>query len=71
MAKRQDKPKGERQKQLEQDPVFGEATGDMTAGRAGGNLARDVGTRDTLKRAFERPAGKTRVRKQDEEGGGE
>ncbi|WP_284164756.1 hypothetical protein [Frigidibacter sp. SD6-1] len=36
-------------------------------GRAGGRLARDVGTRDELKRATERPAGKTRVRKADEE----
>lgn len=59
------KPKGERQKQLEEKPYFGEATG-AEGGRAGGNLARDVGTRDTLKRAFERPAGKTRVRKSDE-----
>jgi hypothetical protein len=29
-------------------------------------LARDVGTRDELKRSNERPAGKTRVRKGDE-----
>ena len=36
-------------------------------GRAGGRLARDVGTRDELKRATERPAGHTRVRKSDEE----
>lgn len=59
------KPKGERQKQLEEKPYFGEADG-LAGGRAGGNLARKVGTRDTLKRAFDRPAGKTRVRKSDE-----
>jgi len=35
-------------------------------GRSGGRLARDVGTRDELKRSTERPAGKTRVRKGDE-----
>lgn len=35
-------------------------------GRAGGRLPRDIGTRDELKRANERPAGKTRVRKSDE-----
>jgi hypothetical protein len=35
-------------------------------GRSGGRLARDVGTRDELKRSNERPAGKTRVRKSDE-----
>lgn len=42
-------------------------------GRAGGDLARKVGTRDELKRAFERPAGATRVRKSDEseDGAGE
>ncbi len=39
-------------------------------GREGGRLARDVGTRDELKRATERPAGKTRVRKSNEEEGG-
>ncbi len=35
-------------------------------GRAGGRLAREIGTEDELKRAFERPAGKTRVSKSDE-----
>ena len=35
-------------------------------GRSGGTLARKVGTRDEKKRAFERPAGATRVRKSDE-----
>lgn len=36
------------------------------AGRSGGRLPRDIGTRDELKRANERPAGKTRVTKSDE-----
>ncbi len=35
-------------------------------GRSGGRLARKIGTRDELKRAHERPAGATRVRKSDE-----
>lgn len=39
-------------------------------GREGGRLARQVGTRDELKRATERPVGKTRVRKSDEGKGG-
>ncbi len=36
-------------------------------GRAGGRLARDVGTEDEMKRSFERPAGATRVTKSDED----
>jgi len=36
-------------------------------GRSGGTLARNIGTRDELKRSQERPAGATRVRKSDEE----
>jgi hypothetical protein len=39
------------------------------AGRSGGRLPRDIGTQDELKRANERPAGKTRVKKSDEKGG--
>jgi hypothetical protein len=39
------------------------------AGRSGGRLPRDIGTRDELKRANERPAGKTRVEKSDEKDG--
>lgn len=34
-------------------------------GRAGGNLERDVGTQDALKRATQRRPGTTRVRKED------
>ena len=36
------------------------------AGRSGGRLPRDIGTRDELKRSNERPAGRTRVTKSDE-----
>ncbi|MFT6105278.1 MAG: hypothetical protein ACJA1E_001710 [Paracoccaceae bacterium] len=39
------------------------------SGRSGGRLPRDIGTQDELKRANERPAGKTRVKKSDEKGG--
>lgn len=39
------------------------------AGRSGGRLPRDIGTQDELKRANERPAGLTRVRKSDEKDG--
>tara|TARA_R110002124_G_scaffold267357_2_gene434556 strand:+ start:178 stop:378 length:201 start_codon:yes stop_codon:yes gene_type:complete len=39
------------------------------AGRSSGRLPRDIGTQDELKRATERPAGKTRVNKSDEKGG--
>jgi hypothetical protein len=39
------------------------------AGRSGGRLPRDIGTQDELKRANERPAGKTRVEKSDEKDG--
>lgn len=35
-------------------------------GVAGGKLTEKIGTRDEEKRAFERPAGATRVRKSDE-----
>lgn len=64
MAKEDKKPKGERQKQLEDEPYLGEET-EAGGGSAGGNLQRKVGSRDTLKRAFERPAGASRVRKSD------
>ncbi|OSP53420.1 hypothetical protein [Pseudoruegeria sp. SK021] len=43
------------------------ATGTVSqGGREGGRLAREIGTRDELKRATERPAGATRVTKSDE-----
>jgi hypothetical protein len=37
------------------------------SGRAGGNLARTIGSEDELKRSGSRPAGKTRIRKADED----
>lgn len=58
--------KGERQAQLEEKPVFGTDDGPTPSGSSGGNLARDIGTRDTLKRSQERPGGATRVHKSDE-----
>lgn len=36
-------------------------------GREGGNLARDIATRDELKRATERPGGATRVEGKDKD----
>lgn len=67
MAKDNARPKGERQQQLEDKPHLGEAAEGIGGGSAGGNLARKIGSRDTLKRAFKRPAGASRVRKKDEE----
>lgn len=58
---------GERQARLEEDPAMGAGGEGGRPGRAGGNLARKVGTRDEQKRAFERPAGSSRVRKRDEQ----
>ena len=46
--------------------VHGEAGAPSGQGRGGGRLPREVGTRDEEKRATERPAGATRVRKSDE-----
>ena len=45
----------------------GHLVGISQAGRSGGRLPRDIGTQDELKRANERPVGKTRVKKADEE----
>ncbi len=53
----------------ETDQILG-AEGTISGqGRTGGRLARDIGTKDELKRAIERPAGKTRVTKSDEKEG--
>lgn len=59
------KKKGERQEELEAPLTLAEDVG-VSGGRSGGNVNREVGTRDHLKRAFERPAGKTRVEKRHE-----
>ncbi|MCK0150062.1 hypothetical protein MWU54_08525 [Marivita sp. S6314] len=51
----------------ETEEVLG-AEGEIAhSGRTGGRLSRTVGTEDELKRATERPAGATRVRKSMEE----
>ncbi|WP_081625912.1 hypothetical protein [Yoonia vestfoldensis] len=51
------------------DDAFGAKGTISQAGRSGGRLPRDIGTQDELKRATERPAGKTRVNKSDEKEG--
>jgi hypothetical protein len=53
----------------ETEQMFGEADRIGQKGRAGGRLAREIGTEDEKKRAYERPAGATRVTKSDEEEG--
>ena len=49
------------------DKILGEDGAVSGQGREGGRLARQVGTKDEKKRAFERPAGATRVTKSMEE----
>lgn len=62
MAKRLQSHDGHR----DTDDILG-AEGEISqSGREGGRLARDIGTQDELKRANERPAGATRVKKADE-----
>ena len=41
------------------DKVLGAKREVSQQGRSGGDIAREVGTRDEMKRAFERPAGST------------
>lgn len=53
-----------RQNELETPEYLGEPT---DGGGAGGDLPRKKGSKDEMKRAKERPAGATRVRKGDEE----
>ena len=55
-----------RQDELESPEHLGEEGGPGQGGRAGGDLQKKKGTKDELKRAEERPAGATRVRKSDE-----
>jgi hypothetical protein len=66
--RKMERKKSERQRQLE-SPEHLSAEGTVRSGRSGGNMAREVGSRDELKRAFERPSGKTRVTKSVEEPG--
>jgi hypothetical protein len=58
--------RGERQKDLENPETLGEE-GALPGGRSGGRSAREVGSKDEMKRAFERPAGVTRLRKSEKE----
>ncbi len=58
--------KGERQTRLETPESLGEAGAVDQQGRAGGQPARKVVTRDEEKRSNERPGGATRVEKRDE-----
>lgn len=51
----------------ETEEVLGDKTAIAQQGRAGGRIARQIGTKDELKRAYERPAGVTRVTKSVEE----
>ncbi|GGD04512.1 hypothetical protein [Aquisalinus flavus] len=55
-----------RQGQLESREGLGEEGEPTNGGRAGGTLQKKKGTQDEEKRATERPAGVTRVRKADE-----
>ncbi|NHK27769.1 hypothetical protein FF098_007640 [Parvularcula flava] len=55
-----------RQGQLESREGLGEEGEPTDGGRAGGTLQKKKGTKDEEKRARERPAGVTRVRKSDE-----
>lgn len=48
------------------EKVLGTEGAGSGQGRDGGRLARNIGSKDELKRAGERPAGKTRVTKSDE-----
>ena len=52
------------------DDILGDKDKVAEQGRAGGTLARKIATRDEEKRAKERPGGKTRVTKADEQDNG-
>lgn len=54
-------------KRKESKEILGEGGAVEGQGREGGRLARDIGSKDELKRAKERPAGATRVTKENEE----
>ncbi|MFD2738865.1 hypothetical protein ACFSUD_04730 [Sulfitobacter aestuarii] len=53
------------------EKVLGDKTETQQQGREGGNLQRDVATRDEEKRSTERPAGSTRVTGADKRNHGE
>lgn len=57
MAERHKSKDGRR----ETEEVLGDKTEVSQQGRSGGSPAKEVGTKDEMKRANERPAGATRV----------
>jgi hypothetical protein len=58
--------RGERRRELEDPETLGEK-GAFPGGTSGGRPGREVGSKDEMKRAFERPAGITRLRKSEKE----
>ncbi|MCF3596068.1 hypothetical protein LZG00_18965 [Rhodobacteraceae bacterium LMO-12] len=58
--------KRSKDKSRDSEKILGDQTAISQQGRSGGDLARKVATRDEEKRSNERPAGVTRVTKQDE-----
>ena len=63
MAERQRSKDGKR----DTEEILGTEGEVEQSGRAGGNLARTIGSEDEQKRAGDRPAGATRAKKADEE----
>lgn len=63
MAERKRSKDGHR----ETKEILGEEGSVSHGGRTGGRLAREIGSEDEEKRAKERPAGATRVRKSNEQ----
>ncbi|MCB4455516.1 hypothetical protein [Leisingera sp. McT4-56] len=63
MAERKRSKDGHR----ETKDILGEEGSAAHGGRTGGRLAREIGSEDEEKRAKERPAGATRVRKSNEQ----
>lgn len=59
--------KGERERRRDLETELTAKGTISQGGREGGRLPRDIGTQDELKRAYERPAGATRVTKADEQ----
>jgi hypothetical protein len=59
-----ERKKGARQQELEGAEHLG-TEGSVEGGVSGGGAARDMGSQDDMKRGFERPAGATRVQKEE------